>query len=97
MGTDGEKLKAVVQNLISNAIKFTEKGRVTVHVRHLPEADMFELKVTDTGIGIPKEKVQFIFDTNRWTAPLPRRYGGVGPGLSIVKKFTDIGLMSKAS
>ncbi len=71
MGTDGEKLKAVVQNLISNAIKFTEKGRVTVNVRHLPEADMFELKVTDTGIEIPKEKVQFIFDTNRWTAPLP--------------------------
>jgi len=69
---------------------------VTVNVRHLPEADMFELKVTDTGIEIPKEKVQFIFDTNRWTAPLPRRYGGVGPGLSIVKKFTDIGLMSKS-
>jgi len=38
-------------------VSFTEKGRVTVNVRHLPEADMFELKVTDTGIEIPKEKV----------------------------------------
>jgi signal transduction histidine kinase len=59
---------------------------------------MFELKVTDTGIGIPKEKVQFIFDMfEQVDSSATRRYGGVGPGLYIVKKFTDIGLMSKAS
>ena len=91
MRTDGEKLKAVIQNLISNAIKFTEKGGVTVYVRHVPEADMFELKVTDTGIEIPKEKVQSIFDMfEQVDSSATRRYGGVGLGLYIAKKFTEI-------
>jgi signal transduction histidine kinase len=96
MGTDGEKLKAVVQNLISNAIKFTEKGRVTVNVRHLPEADMFA-----QGNGYRNRNSQrqgsIHFRYEQVDSSATRRYGGVGPGLYIVKKFTDIGLMSKAS
>ena len=91
MRTDDEKLKAVIQNLINNAIKFTEKGVVTVSVRHLVESAMVEFKIADTGIGIPKEKIESIFDMFlQVDSSATRKYGGVGLGLYIVKKFTEL-------
>jgi two-component system sensor histidine kinase/response regulator len=91
MRSDVEKVKAVIQNLISNAIKFAEKGGVTVQVRHVPEPDVFEFNVTDTGLGIRKEKVQAIFDMfEQVDSSATRTYGGVGLGLYIVKEFNEI-------
>jgi len=89
--TDDEKLRAVIQNLVNNAIKFTEKGVVTISVRHLIERNMVEFKIMDTGIGIPKEKIDSIFNMfQQVDSSATRKYGGVGLGLYIVKKFTEL-------
>ena len=86
--TDGAKVALVVRNLVSNALKFTDQGAVTVRVR--PEADRLLFEVADTGIGIAPDQLPFIFDMFRQadTAPTHRR-GGVGLGLYIVKQFVD--------
>lgn len=87
--TDSGKLRQILQNLINNAIKFTDKGDVTVSVR-VKESYM-EFKVTDTGIGIPKEALPFIFEKfHQVDSSQTRLYGGVGVGLYIVQKFTEL-------
>ena len=89
--TDGEKLKHILQNLINNAIKFTEKGQITVTARHASEPDFIELSVADTGIGIPKESLRVIFERFRQLdSSETRNFGGVGIGLYIVKSFTEM-------
>jgi signal transduction histidine kinase/HAMP domain-containing protein len=87
--TDGEKLKHVLQNLINNAIKFTENGSVMVSVRCISEVIQF--KVKDTGIGIPQDMIPSIFQMFRQLdSSSTRSYGGSGVGLYIVKKFVDL-------
>jgi signal transduction histidine kinase/HAMP domain-containing protein len=89
--TDDEKLKAVLQNLINNAIKFTEKGTVTVSTQQVPGAEMIEFKIADTGIGIPQDKLQTVFDMfQQVDSSATRKFSGVGLGLYIVKKFTEL-------
>ena len=86
--TDRSKLKHIIQNLVNNAIKFTEEGSVTITVRSIPNA--LEIKVEDTGIGIPSESLTSIFEMFRQAdSSKTRTYGGAGVGLYIVKKFTD--------
>jgi signal transduction histidine kinase len=87
--TDGEKLKHVLQNLINNAIKFTENGSVTVSARCISKAIEFEVK--DTGIGMPGDMLPSIFQMFRQLdSSNTRSYGGSGVGLYIVKKFIDL-------
>lgn len=89
--TDDEKLKAVIQNLVNNAIKFTDKGRIGVTVRHLTETKHIEFTVADTGIGIPAEKISAIFDMfQQADSSVTRKFGGVGLGLYIVRKYTEL-------
>lgn len=89
--TDTEKLMRILQNLISNAIKFTKEGHVTISARYLPETKKVEFEVADTGTGIPKEELPFIFERFRQLdSSETRALGGVGLGLSIVKRFTEI-------
>ncbi|MPZ77666.1 MAG: GAF domain-containing protein [Deltaproteobacteria bacterium] len=89
--SDDEKLKAVIQNLINNAVKFTEKGRISIFVRELVEAGAIELKVTDTGVGIPKEQLATIFEMfQQADSSTTRKHGGVGLGLYIVKTFAEL-------
>lgn len=91
LSTDSAKLKQIFQNLINNAIKFTEKGHVIISVRYFPEAKSLEIKVADSGIGISKEMLPAIFDKfYQVDSSETRRYGGVGLGLYIVKKFTEL-------
>jgi len=91
MRTDGEKLKHILQNLINNAVKFTERGQVTISARYNPKAKAVEFKVADTGIGIQKELLPTIFEMFRQgDSSETRPYGGVGIGLYIVRKFTDL-------
>jgi signal transduction histidine kinase len=87
--TDGEKLKHVLQNLINNAIKFTENGSVTVSARYIAKAIEFEVR--DTGIGMPRDMLPSIFQMFRQLdSSNTRSYGGSGVGLYIVKKFVDL-------
>jgi signal transduction histidine kinase len=89
VNTDGEKLKHILQNLITNAIKFTEEGSVTISARYLSQA--IEFKVKDTGIGMPNETLPSIFQMFRQLdSSGTRSYGGAGVGLYVVKKFVEL-------
>jgi len=89
--TDRDKLKHILQNLIANAIKFTPQGSINVSAGYRAEEKIVEFKVADTGIGIPKELLASIFERFRQLdASNTRTYGGVGLGLFIVKRFTEM-------
>ncbi len=91
MRTDGDKLKHILQNLINNAIKFTDEGHIEVSARYCGETKMAEFKVADTGTGIQEELVPSIFEMFRQlNSSLTRDHEGAGLGLYIVKKYSDI-------
>jgi len=89
--TDMRKLRHILENLINNAIKFTDKGGITVSVRCLPDAKAVQFKVMDTGMGISKDSLRVVFEMFKQGDGVERRlHGGVGLGLYIVKKFTEL-------
>jgi len=88
--TDEASLRRILQNLISNAIKFTDKGRVAIAARHIPERQSVEFTVSDTGIGIPADSLPLIFELFRQQdSSTTREHGGLGLGLYLVKKLTE--------
>jgi signal transduction histidine kinase len=88
--SDKARLAIVVQNLINNAIKFTEHGEIQVSAQHLREKNSLDIKVKDTGVGIPKEALLVIFEKFRQVNnSSTRSYGGVGLGLHIVKVYIE--------
>jgi signal transduction histidine kinase len=89
INTDEIRLKEILNNLISNAIKFTEKGVIRV-IAHR-EGHFVKVQVHDTGIGIPKQKMDELFTKfYQVDASLSRRYGGTGLGLSITKQLVEL-------
>jgi PAS domain S-box-containing protein len=90
---DPVRLHQVILNLVSNAVKFTNKGKITVSVRLVNEDDTkarIEFAVRDTGIGIPKDKTKQIFDNfQQASSGTSRLYGGTGLGLAIVKQLIE--------
>jgi signal transduction histidine kinase len=88
---DRGKVRHILENLINNAIKFTDHGTVTISARYLTNKKIMELKVADTGIGIPKDLLPTVFDRFRQAdSSDTRAHGGVGLGLYIVKKYTNL-------
>ena len=91
---DPARLRQVLLNFVSNALKFTEQGGVTVLVRQEPVSstkDRLRVEVKDTGIGIPQAQVEALFE--RFTqadATISREYGGTGLGLAICKRTLDL-------
>jgi len=92
--TDRKRLGRIVVNLIDNAIKFTEKGSVTVSVRTREEpagSRQIEFKVADTGVGIPRDALPIIFEMFRQADSSETRiYGGIGLGLYIVQRLATL-------
>ena len=87
---DPVRLRQIVTNLVGNAIKFTERGsvRVSMHVQRNGERTLFALDVIDSGIGIPSDKLEAIFDPFvQADSSVTRRFGGTGLGLSISRRF----------
>ena len=88
--TDPARLKQVLKNLLANAFKFTPRGGVTLRIA--PEAPgRVAFAVVDTGIGIPHEKQELIFEAFRQAdGSTSRTYGGTGLGLSISRELTRL-------
>jgi len=101
--TDMQKLQQIVKNLLSNAFKFTEQGRVSLWFRYASGSEVqahpilsaeeivLAIEISDTGIGIPKDKQEIIFDAfQQADGTTNRKYGGTGLGLSISQKFAGL-------
>jgi len=88
--TDDMRLRQVLRNLLSNAMKFTERGRVHMRIyRAAPDAVAFA--VTDSGIGIPKDKQRLIFEAfQQADGSTSRKYGGTGLGLTISREIAGL-------
>src|SRR5262245_35932795 len=103
INTDPKRLQQIIKNLLSNAFKFTDKGRVSLDIgvperrgnyasETLREADqVIAFSVTDTGIGIPAEKQRIIFEAfQQADGTTSRKYGGTGLGLSISREIARL-------
>jgi PAS domain S-box-containing protein len=90
---DPVRLHQIILNLVSNAVKFTNDGKITVSVRLLSEDEKkatIEFAVSDTGVGIPENKIGKIFENfQQASSGTSRLYGGTGLGLAIVKQLVE--------
>ncbi|KQY41429.1 MULTISPECIES: response regulator [Rhizobium/Agrobacterium group] len=88
--TDLQRLEQVLKNLLSNAFKFTETGRVGLSIRRAPDGQI-ALAVTDSGIGIAEEQQRSIFEAfHQADGTISRKYGGTGLGLSISRELVRL-------
>lgn len=85
--SDPDKIKQILVNLISNAIKYTQKGGIIITLKDCPEKGRIQIAVEDTGIGIPSDALPKIFDAFHQA---DRKLGGFGLGLSIVKELVQV-------
>jgi PAS domain S-box-containing protein len=93
MVADTTKIRQILFNLISNAAKFTENGTVTLSVDRVVEDEesMVQFAVSDTGIGIPSEKLDHVFEEfSQADESTTKNYGGTGLGLALTKRFCDM-------
>lgn len=98
--TDGHRVKQILRNLLSNAFKFTNKGSVKVDIApagqdklpdYLKGEDYIGFSVIDTGIGVPKDKTDLIFEAfQQVDGTTSRKYGGTGLGLSISRELSRL-------
>ncbi len=88
---DSHRLRQVAINLVSNALKFTEKGGVTIRCQYLKTHEMLHISVSDTGIGISPAAIGYIFEAFRQAdGSTTRRFGGTGLGLTIAKRLIEL-------
>ena len=92
---DDMRLHQVLSNLVENAVKFTEKGQVTLFARacsgSCPDTVDLTIQVCDTGIGIPKDKQEMVFESfAQAAADITRNYGGTGLGLAICRQLVTL-------
>jgi signal transduction histidine kinase/DNA-binding response OmpR family regulator len=89
LASDLSKCRHILQNLVNNAVKFTDAGRVEITLEQKDSS--IQINVSDTGIGISKDHLPFIFDEFRQAdSSTSRRFGGTGLGLAIAKKYVQM-------
>ena len=89
--SDESKVSQILRNFISNALKYTERGEVRVSARVTPQRDGVEFTVADTGIGIPEQDIERVFDEFvQIENPLQRRVKGTGLGLPLSKRLAEL-------
>lgn len=90
--TDAEKLRQILKNFLSNAVKFTQEGGVSIHVERTEDTQRpLVIRVSDTGVGIPEAKQQSIFEAfQQADGSTRRRFGGTGLGLTISRELTHL-------
>jgi signal transduction histidine kinase len=87
---DDRRIRQIIINLIGNAIKFTSDGSVRLNVTR-PDENHWEINVSDTGVGIPKEEQALVFEPFRQlSSSVTHDNRGVGLGLSITKQLVDL-------
>lgn len=91
---DVNRIRQIMINLINNAIKFTEEGEIFISIEKVADGDGYQelqFSVKDSGIGIPKEKIDILFEAfTQADATTTRRYGGTGLGLAIAKHLINL-------
>lgn len=100
---DATRLRQILWNLLSNALKFTEQGLVSLSIDQLPfnalpqglnpasKDTHIRFEITDTGVGIPRDQIDDIFNSfSQADTSINRKFGGTGLGLSIVKRLVDL-------
>ena len=91
---DSKQLQQVLNNIIGNAVKFTEKGWINVTiklVKKIQKQVWLDIKVTDTGIGIPQQEIPRLFDSfTQLDGSISHRFGGTGLGLNISRKLMEL-------
>ncbi len=91
---DPVRLNQIISNLIGNAVKFTKRGYVKVYALKISEKNnhgFFQFIVDDSGIGIPEDKMQKVFENfEQGDVAINRKYGGTGLGLAIVKQLVEV-------
>jgi len=91
---DSARLSQILINLIGNAIKFTDHGKVLVETAFLAEREKeidLVISVSDTGIGIPEDKLKSVFESfTQASSSTTRKYGGTGLGLAITQKLVEL-------
>jgi signal transduction histidine kinase len=85
------RLRQILTNLVNNAIKFTERGTVYISAQTRDDSETFEIRVADTGPGIPEDRLDRIFEKfHQIDNATTRNFSGAGLGLYIVKSFVDL-------
>lgn len=91
---DEARLRQILLNLLNNAVKFTREGSITVQVDHkrtTPQGELIRISVTDTGIGIPRDKQDLLFRRfSQVDRSIRREFGGTGLGLAISKRLIEL-------
>lgn len=91
---DENRLRQILTNIVGNAIKFTEQGSIRLKAKLIDLDDLywqFECEIIDTGIGIPADKLETIFDSfNQADVSTTRKFGGTGLGLAISKRLAEL-------
>jgi len=89
--SDATRLKEVISNLLQNAVKYTDRGSVTVRMEKVPTKDSLLIEVADTGMGISEQHLTGIFEPfmQAHKTSTTNSRGGIGLGLSIVKKHLE--------
>jgi two-component system sensor histidine kinase ChiS len=85
---DEDRIQQILYNLLSNAMKFTSVGKI--ELSYAVKKSFLEIHVTDTGIGIPQQRLNKIFDQYEQVEGIPEKYGGTGIGLYVTKQLIEI-------